>query len=476
MVENKKGIFISTITQIIGRVIGIAFALASIKIITNYLGTTGTGELNTITTYINFFIVIADLGLFSVTVREIAKNPEKEKKIISNVLWIRIVTAFIACLIAGSIVFLTDYNDHIKLGTLIALGFIFFNLLSSVYDIVFQLRLKMQYSALAELLSKLVSLVALILIVNNHGSFYWIVLTTTISGIAMFVFKWLFSFKFVKFTSEYDQKITNWIINAAIPLGAVFIVNNLFFKIDTLMLFAIKGAAAVGIYSVAYKVLEVTLFAGSYFASSLKPAFARNINNDPKALSDVLNKAFLIMLLISFPIAIVCSVFSKEIIIFLSNEDFVAGASALIFLGFTLPLIYLDILLGEILIAKDTRRILIFIAIFMLTLNFVLNLILIPLYSFMGAAIVTFVSELVLLIINLYYVRKIISYKIDWRSVGKIVFISLLTVIGGFSLKLLPINFVILIIFTLGIYAMFALAFNLFSIREARAILKEEQK
>ena len=476
MVENKKGIFISTATQIIGRVIGILFALASIKLITNYLGTSGTGEFNTVTTYINFFIVIADLGLFSVTVREIAKDPSKERKIISNVLWIRMVTAFIACLVAGGIVFLTNYDSHIKLGTLIALGFIFFNLLSSVYDIVFQLRLKMQYSALAELISKFVSLIALVLIVRYHGSFYFIVSTATISGIVMLVFKWLFSFRFVRFRGEYDRAISSWIINAAIPLGAVFIVNNLFFKIDTLMLFVIKGAAAVGIYSVAYKVLEVTLFAGSYFASSLKPTFAKNINSDQKSMTDVLNKAFMIMLLISIPIGIVCAVFSKEIIIFLSNKDFVAGAGALIFLGFTLPLIYLDILLGEILIAKDTRRLLIFIAVFMLIFNFTLNLIFIPLYSFIGAAVVTFVSELVLLGINLYYVRKIISFQIDWKSILNIFFISILTVIGGFSLKLLPVNFIILVVFTLGIYAVLALAFDLFSIREARAILKKKQE
>ena len=41
--------------------------------------------------------------------------------------------------------------------------------------------------------------------------------------------------------------------------GSCLIVNNIYFKIDSLMLFYYKGAVDVGIYAVAYRVLETTL-------------------------------------------------------------------------------------------------------------------------------------------------------------------------------------------------------------------------
>jgi len=476
MVENKRGIFISTISQSAGRILGLVFALASVKLLTNYLGVVGTGEYNTITTYLNFFVVIADLGLFSVTVREISKKPEQEKKILANVFYVRLITALIASIIAGAIVFLTKYNDHIKIGTLIALGFLFFNLVWSIFDIVFQYRLKMQYSAIAEFLGKFVMLVALFLVIRNHGSFYWVVSTISISALAGFLIKWYFSGKFIKFHPEYDHKVASWIVKAAIPLGAVFIVNNLFFKIDTLMLFMIKGAAAVGIYSVAYKVLEVTIFAGSYFASSLKPTLSQNMDVDNKSVKKLINKSFSVMLLISFPIAIICTVFSKEIIIFLSNSDFVSGSKALVFLGFTLPLIYLDVLLGEILIAKDARKLLINIAIFILILNVVLNLILIPIFSFIGAAIVTLISELVLFLVNYYYTKKILGYEINWNTILKILLISALTLFFGLMIKVLAVNFLILIALTLLAYAALAFVFKLVSLGTIKDLAKEGQE
>ncbi|MEI6498874.1 MAG: flippase [bacterium] len=473
MIENKKGIFISTVSQIIGRVATLAFALISIKLITNYLGTTGTGEFNTITTYINFFIVIADLGLFSVTVREIAKNPEKEKKIISNVLFLRIITALIACVLAGAIVFSTNYGNNIKVGVLFALGFLFFNLLSSVYDIVLQYRLHMQYSALAEFLSKIVSLIALFIIIRLHGDFLWIVSTTSISGLVIYIFKWYFAKQFISFSPKYNKEISNWIMRAAIPLGAVFIVNNLFFKVDTLVLFAIKGASAVGIYSVSYKVLEVTIFVGSYFASSLKPMFSKHIDGDQQALRSVLSKAIVIMIAISMPIAIVSIVFAKEIIVFLSNNDFVSGSNALILLALTLPIIYLDALLGEVLVAKDARKLLINIAIIVLLFNLGLNILLIPIFSFMGAAFVTLISEILLLGINIHYTRKIVGYNFNLPLIFKILLVSITTLLITMFAKSLPINFLILIVFSFTLYAALIYFFKITTLDRIKGLISK---
>lgn len=472
--RDKKAIFINTASQIIVRVATLVFALVSIKLLTNYLGTAGTGEYNTITTYINFFIVIADLGLFSVAVREIARKPMEEKKIISNVFTLRLITALVASAIAIVIVYFTEYDRNIKLGTLFAAGFLFFNLLSSVYDVVLQTRLKMQFSALAEFLSKLVSLIALYIIIQNSGSFLLVISTVSFSGILIFFFKWLFSLRYIRFSAKYDAKIINWIFSASWPIGIVFILNNLFFKIDTLLLFAMKGAAAVGIYAVAYKVLEVTIFAGSYFASALKPSLSKYIISDKTKVANILSKSFLIMLFISMPVAVISIVYAKEIILFLSNEEFVSGSGALILLSATLPFVYLDVLLGEILIASDERKLLIKIAVFVLALNLILNFLLIPRYSFMGAALVTLISEIVLVGINIHYTKKIIDYRINYLGSSKILMVSLLTFIFGYFIKsLTSVHFLIQMLILLLVYILFAHSFNLISVKTAKEILKD---
>ena len=469
---DKKSIAINTGSQIIVRVITLVFALISVKLITNYLGTVGTGNYNSITTYINFFIVIADLGLFSVAVREISKKPEEEKKIISNVFGIRLVSALVASGIAILVVYFTPYSNQIKLGVVIGTGFLFFNLLSSVYDVVLQTRLKMQYSAIAEFLSKLISLVAVYLVIKNSGSFFWIVGTVALSGILIFIFKWLFSRKFVSFGIRYNETIVNWIFQLSWPIGIVFILNNLFFKIDTLLLFAIKGAAPVGIYSVAYKVLEVTIFAGAYFAASLKPALSQNIINNKDGVASIVGKSVIVMLLLAMPITILSIVFSKDIIVFLSNNDFISGSKALVILSLTLPFVYLDALLGEILIAGDQRKLLVKIAAFILSFNLILNLILIPRYSFIGAAYVTLISEIILMIVNIYYTKKIIHYKVRNDQVVKIFVISILTFIIGFLMKnILNIHFLLQMLILTLIFGILVYAFNLVQLKNIKNVM-----
>lgn len=469
---NKRAVFTNTVWQVVVRVIAIVLALVSVKLLATYLGADGVGEYNTITTYINFFIVFADLGLFSVAVREISKKPEDESKIISNVLVIRIISALVASAVAVFIVFLTNYNQNIKIGTLIATGFLIFNLLGSVYDAILQYRLKMQYSAIAELVSKGISVLALYLIILNRGSFLWIVSTITLSGIIIFLMKWLFARQFVKPLRKYEFGIIKTIFAMAWPLGLVFIVNNLFFKLDTLMLYAIKGATAVGIYSVSYKVLEVTVFAGAYFSSALKPTISSHIANNKEYISGIVSKSITIMLLISLPITLMCVLFAREIILFLSSQEFILGSTALIILSFTLPLIYLDTLLGEILVANDEKKLLIRIALGILAFNLILNLILIPLYSFKAAAVTTLLSELLLLIINYHYTQKIVKYSINFGSIAKLIAIFVLTYAIMILFRNPGIHFIIQILITFTIYSSLVAMFKIVTKESILSLIK----
>ena len=470
--ENKRGIFISTVSQVMVRLITLVIALVSIKLLTNYLGTEGTGYYNTITTYVNFAIIIADLGLFSAAVREISKAPEKERHILSNVFTIRVYTALVAAVVAGSLVYLTDYSPQIKLGAAIAAGYIFFNLVASTFDIVLQYRLKMQFSAFAEFLSKVVTVIALYIVVRLNGGFLWTISTVTLSGLVILTLKWLFSRRILPFGPKYDRDLSSWILRTSLPLGIVFIVNNLYFKIDTLLLFAIKGAAAVGIYSVAYKVLEVTIFIGSYFGSSLKPLLSKYIDSEPDQVAKIVDRALQLMLFAGLPISVLSAVFAHGIILFLSNASFISGAGALVMLSFTLPIIYCDVLFGEVLIAKDARKLLIRISIFIVLFNVALNLFFIPRYSFYGAAFTTLFSEFVLMVINIYYVHRLIPLKLDLLALARIGFAAVLTLSFGMLVRNLPVHFLLSMALTGVFYLATCYALNVFRPQEIRAILK----
>jgi len=471
MEYNKKAIFDNTFWQILIRLITLGLTLVSIKILTNYLGTEGVGKYNTITTYINFFIVFADLGLFAVTVREISQKPEKEKKVMSNVLTIRFWSALVASLVAISIVLLTDYDKEIKFGVIIATGFLFFNLLASVYDMLLQARLKMQFSALAELLSRIISIIALVIIVNQRGSFLWVASTIALWGIFILVFKYLFASRYLKFAFAHDKAFSNNLMAMAWPLGIVFIVNNLYYKLDTLLLFAIKGAAAAGIYTVAFKVLEVITFMSSYFSSALKPAISQNINKDKKAVAKIIQKGISVMLIGATIISLLSIAYRNEIILLLSSSEFGDSARVLIFLALSLPIIFINTLLVEIFIANDSRSIFLKISIFIFMFNLIANLIMIPRISYFGAAVANLLSALVLMLVYFHYANKIINIRINWLTIGKLILVVSATALTTIIARSLPVNFVIQIVGIAILYFALLSAFKIISINEMGSLL-----
>jgi len=442
--ENESNkIASNTLTQILGRIVVIALALVSTKFITNYLGPGGTGFYTTIITYLSFFIVIADFGLFSVAVREISKNQGAYRKILSNVFLIRLISAITAGLLAVFIIFLTGYPAEIKYGVVIASLFLVFNLVSSVFDMLFQARLEMQKVALAEVISKIFALLSVILSVYLNLGFYFIVGTVSFAAILNFLIKWLYSRKALSLTFRHDSSLILNIVKMAAPLGVVFIVNNIYFKIDSLMLFYYKGAIDVGIYAVSYRVLETTLFAGSYLSSSLKPLLSVSVNKDQEKTNKALSHGFIFLLFMAVCISIVCVTFSREIILFLSNKEFVSGAKASVILGFAPIFIYLSGMMGEIMIARDMRKSMILISSFILIFNILLNMLLIPKYGFVGAAASTLVSEIILLTISWWAVRRSIEFDIDFIKITKLILTGIVISTAGYFLKRSGINFIL---------------------------------
>ena len=470
IVINKKAILINTVTQTAVRVVMLFVTLLSVKLLTNYLGVAGVGDYNTITTYLNFFLMIAELGLFSVTVREISRTPEKEGSILSNVLGVRIAISLLVTILSVILVFCTHYSTNIKYGVLAASGFLFLNLIASVYDMALQHRLKMQFSALAELISKLISVIALIVIITYRGNFLWVAGTIALSGLLILFFKWLFTIRFVRFRPSYNREIGRWLIRMAWPLGLVMIVNNLFFKLDTLMLFVIHGSVAVGIYSVAFKVLEVTVFIGSYFASALKPGLSQSTSNR-QAISNIVNRGWEIMLIVALPIAAGSAIFAREIVIFLSNIDFVSGAFSLAILSLSLPIMYINSVLIEVLIARDERKTLIIISVGMLIFNFIANLILIPIYSYNGAAVVNFATQLLLMIVNIIVIKKYVSFIFNTTVVIRAVAATLIAGIGAWLLSTWGLNFIICLIALVLIYGAMIMIFKVLSVQSLKQIL-----
>lgn len=476
MQTEKNKIASNALAQILGRVAVLAISLISIKLISNYLGPAGTGYYTTIIVYFTFVIVLADFGLFSVAVREISKNPEDARGVLKNIFTIRLLSAIAATMLAIIIVMLTGYEEEIKRGVLVAAIFPVLNLTGSVYDMLFQSKLRMINVVWADVLSRFTSLAVVAAAVVWDLGFYPIVLSISVAAAFNFLIKMILSRGELSFGFGFEWPKMRTILKMAAPLGAVYIVNNIYFKADALLLFYFKGAHDVGIYAVSYRVLETTIFAASYVSNSLKPLLSTNITSDPDKAGNAVSKALTFLLFMSLFVAILCLSFPKEIILFLSDSDFLPGASALMILGSVVILVFLTNMVWEIMIAKDMRQTLIITAILILSANVILNLILIPRYSYVGAASANLISEMILLVTGYYIAGKVVNIKYDFVRAVKLILLAIFSIGLAYLIKLIGIYFLFNALIVLLLFGAFSYLFDAIDKSSVREYVLDKSK
>lgn len=100
---STKKIYTNTIAQIGGKLITALISIFLIKILTNYLDLAGYGLYSKIYNYISIFSVIADLGLYTISVRELSKHQDDRvmrEKISGNILSLRTLSGLIIIILS----------------------------------------------------------------------------------------------------------------------------------------------------------------------------------------------------------------------------------------------------------------------------------------------------------------------------------------------------------------------------------------
>src|ERR1700733_4757824 len=75
---------LSTMSQSSVAVVNALLAIIVLRIVTEHLGPYRYGQLRTVITFVTICSIITDLGLNGVTIRNLAKSPDKAQEIISD--------------------------------------------------------------------------------------------------------------------------------------------------------------------------------------------------------------------------------------------------------------------------------------------------------------------------------------------------------------------------------------------------------
>lgn len=420
----------NTIIQVISKIISTILGLVAVAVMTRYLGQFGFGQYTTIMTFLSLFAIAADLGLTLVTVQMISRPNVDEEKTVGNLFALRLVSAVIFLALAPLIVFFFPYDWSIKIGVMITTLSFFFVALNQILVGLFQKKLRMDKVAIAEVASRLVLVVGVVLVAYYRWSLAGMMVVTVLASLVSFIFHYIFSLQFVRLRLYFDRVVWLTIIKRSWPIAITIIFNLIYLKAGVLILSLIKSQEEVGIFGAAYKVIDVLVTIPFMFAGITLPILT-NIwaSGDKIKFTKILQKSFDAMVILAIPMVIGAQLLATGLMTMVAGKDFSISGPVLQILILASGIIFVGCIFSHAVIAIDRQKQIISAYIFVSLTALVGYLIFIPKFSYFGAAWVTVYSEFAIAIASYWLVRKNSDFRPKIQIFGRAVIASLLMAI-----------------------------------------------
>ncbi|MFC1748054.1 flippase [Pseudomonadota bacterium] len=433
-----RKILFNTGAQVFAKAILAFVGVITVKIISNYLGLAGYGNYTAVYDFIAFFGIASDLGLFTIAVREMAKDESKTEMILGNILTIRLILTIFtmsAAVIAAFFYGRQDSTIFFPLAAAIAGTSTIFALLTGTISTVLQVNLKMQYNAIASVIGKLFALSYMLYVVflwqpeDPTTGFYHLFVAAIIGNIVLFGFTYYFTQRIAKIRLRLDKAFIKDVVIKALPYGLALILNNLYFRIGSLMLYSMNGEVQAGIYGVPMRVLEAIAILPLYFMNSVLPTLTRTIKEKSEKYKKVIQYSFDALVMAGVSMAIGMAAISYQVIYLISSEEFLSRVDegfygsdiTLQILIFALAFSFINTLFGFTLVAINKQSKLLYIngsgALVAIGLNFLL----IPYLGARGAAITDVVVEFYVALTAFLVARHYLPFKLKFGNALKII-------------------------------------------------------
>ena len=400
----------NTAVQIAGRAVMLGIGLVSIAVITRYLGPDDYGRYTLALTYMQLFAVLADVGLFTIVVREISRDPSRTEELVGNTLTLRLLLSAVVIALAAAISLLLPYDPDVRTAILLAGLPLLFGMLNSTFVTVLQARLRMGRAVIGDVLGRAVGLAAVGLVAALDLGFYAVMGAAAAGALATAVTTMLLTRPLARITVRAEPAVWRGLLRAALPLGVALAVNELYFRADTLIISLYEPYEQVGLYTLAYRMLELTLVFGTVFLTTTFPLLSQAVASDEPRARRTIQLSTELLVVLGVPLFAGGLVVAPDLVDLAAGDEFGDAATPLRILLAAGALAWVNGVFGYALIAKDRQMSALWLNLSALAFNLGLNLLLVPRYGIVVAAAVTVASEVLILAGSYVLMRRYFDF------------------------------------------------------------------
>ncbi|MDD5458724.1 MAG: flippase [Phycisphaerae bacterium] len=358
-----------------------------------YLGPERFGLLSFAASFVGLFAGFSAIASDGIIIRELVRDPQNTNRLLG--------TAFVMKLFGALIVFVLVFTTALLMGNdsltnvlifVIALGLMFQSF--NIVDCYFQALVKSKYAVYAQILQLFLSSITKLLLVHFNASLIWFAVVTAADSLIIGLgLLWFYRTQSGRVQAwRFDPMTARNLIKDSWPLFLSGLVISVYMKIDQVMIREMLTDRAVGIYAVAVRLSESWYFIPMVITASLFPAIinAKKVNED--VYYHRLQKLYNLHSRLAVAIAVPTTFLSTYIIVWIFGKEFSEAGIVLAVHIWSAIFVFMGFINGKWILAENLGLLAFWRSLSGAILNVVLNLILIPYFGILGAAVATLAS------------------------------------------------------------------------------------
>lgn len=361
--------------------------------VARYLGPAQFGLFSYAVAFAALFSSIAKLGLDSIMVRDLVREPAQRDIYMGTAFWLKLAGSLAMLGVIGIALQLTTSDSTTRLYIfIIASGAIFQPF--EVVDLYFQSKVLSKFVSICKLIQLTISSLIKIFLIYIDSGLFWFVIVSLIDQITLAATLYL-AYRYQKigmYFKHFNRHVAKKLLIDSWPLVLSGLAVMIYMRTDQIMIKEMLGEKEVGLYSAATRISEIWYFVPILITNSIFPAILNVKKNSPKYLFR-LRVLFSVLVWIGILVAAITAFIYDWLIIFLYGQDYQQAGQVLMIHIWGGIFVALGAASGSWFVSENLQRYALYRTLLGASVNIALNFVLIPKYGILGAAIGTVVAQ-----------------------------------------------------------------------------------
>jgi O-antigen/teichoic acid export membrane protein len=399
------------------QILNIIFPLIAIPYTTRLFGPDILGEVNFANSIVQYFMLIASAGIPIYAVREIAKSRDNNNLLKIKFFELSLIQGIFTLISTIIYIILIFSVSSIRVNSFIYL-FLGIQIISNAFNFTWFIQgiEKYRYVAIATFASRLINVILIFTMLNSKLDYITYAFIIGITTLINNLINLLVAVKLSKhFKSDNKISINTENLKVHIQAAMIFFLSDVAVKVytamDQTMLGIFSNSEAVGYYSMSIRLVKSLLTIVTSVAVVMLPRISNSIkNNKIKEIKQYVGLSIKLVYIIAIPAIFGMIAIGKEIITIYLGPEFLNSIFIFKLISVLLIIIGLANVFGtQVMIPYGKEKKYTMILAIAAIVNFLLNLILIKKYSYIGASIATIIAEFIIAYLSYREAKKLIG-------------------------------------------------------------------